>query len=78
MAIVKENNMIEGQPKRVDKRKKKFNKYKLDDLTLALHKVGTKVYKAAQSHGPVFIQGGSGITNELVRQTGIWRQNSED
>ena len=69
MAIVKENYMIEGQPKRVDKRKKKFNKYKLDDLTLALHKVGTNVYKAAQSHGPVFIQGGSGITNELVARS---------
>ena len=61
--------MIDGQSKRVDKRKKKFNIYTLDDFTLALHKVGTNVYEAAQSHAPVFIQGESEITNELIARS---------
>ena len=61
--------MIDGQSKRVDKRKKKFNKNTLDNFSLALQKVSTNVYEAAQNQSPVFIQGESKITNELVARS---------
>ena len=69
MEIEKENYMIDGHSKHVDKRKKEFNESLKDDYELAVQKLGITLNKVAQNHEPVLIQGNSDIINELVARS---------